>query len=426
MALPSFKFGVLYRKLHALKEGSAIVYVRNRKKTQVIAEWLQSVGISATFYHAGLDAKTRDERQDSWMMGRVKVMAATNAFGMGIDKPDVRLVIQMDLPDCIEAYFQEAGRAGRDLKPAEAFLLVSNADIQQLKDNLLQSFPEMDRIKMIYRALGNYLQLPLGAGKMELYPFVMADFAKTYGFSVMEVFSALKIMEKEGLLELSDSFDEPSKVWIKAPREDLYRFQVAFPKYDTFIKYMLRNLPGVLSDFVKFNEEVAAQKTGMTVDQVTEQLRQMEKYNFLTYVPRKDKPQIMLLTELLDTRYFTLSNENYQDRKRDAQERVGAVIDFVNNNQECRSVQLLRYFNETTEKTCGRCDVCLSHTEHQLGASEYEAIQQILVTELRKRSLSVREAIEVCEGYDEEEVIEAIRWMVDNAVLKMDGDVLGL
>jgi len=420
------KFGVLYRKLHALKEGSAIVYVRNRRKTQVIAEWLQSVGISATFYHAGLDSKTRDERQDLWMKGKVKVMAATNAFGMGIDKPDVRLVIHMDLPDSIEAYFQEAGRAGRDLKPAEAFLLVSNADVQQLKDTLQQSFPEMDRIKMIYRALGNYLQLPLGAGKMEMYPFVMADFAKTYGFSVMEVFSTLKILEKEGLLELAESFDEPSKVWIKAPREDLYRFQVAFPKFDTFIKYMLRNMPGVLSDFVKFNEEIAAQKTGMTVDQVMEQLQQMEKYNFLTYVPRKDKPQIMLLTELLDTHYFTLSNENYQDRKRDAQERVGAVIGFVNNDQECRSVQLLRYFNETTEKTCGRCDVCMKHSEHHLATSEYEEICQILVAEIRNRSMTVRDATEVCQGHDEEEVVEAIRWMVDNGVLGIDGEVLTL
>ena len=420
------KFGVLYRKLHALQEGSAIVYVRNRKKTQVIAEWLQSVGISATFYHAGLDARTRDERQDLWMKGKVKVMASTNAFGMGIDKPDVRLVIHMDLPDSIEAYFQEAGRAGRDLKPAEAFLLVSNADIQQLKDNLQQSFPEMDRIKMIYKALGNYLQLPIGAGKMELYPFVMADFAKTYGFSLMEVFSSLKIFEKEGLLELSESFDEPSKVWIKAPREDLYRFQVAFPQFDTFIKYMLRNMPGVLSDFVKFNEEVAAQKTGMTVDQVVAQLKQMEKYNFLTYDPRKDKPQIQLLTELLDTKYFTLSNENYQDRKRDAEERIGAVINFVNNNQECRSVQLLRYFNEKSKKTCGRCDVCLRHSEHQLGTAEYEQIHQLLESALRERPLSVREATELCQGHDEEEVVEAIRWMVDNGVLHLKGDVLTL
>ena len=418
------KFGVLYRKLHALKEGSAIVYVRNRRKTQVIAEWLQSVGISATFYHAGLEAKMRDERQDLWMKGKVKVMVSTNAFGMGIDKPDVRLVIHMDLPDSIEAYFQEAGRAGRDLKPAEAFLLVSNADIQQLKDNLQQSFPEMDRIKLIYKALGNYLQLPLGAGKMELYPFIMTDFAKTYGFSIMEVYNSLKIMEKEGILELSESFDEPSKVWIKAPREDLYRFQVAFPKFDTLVKYMLRNMPGVMSDFVKFNEEATAQKSGLPVEQVIAQLQQMEKYNFLTYVPRKDKPQIQLLTELLDTRYFTLSNENYQDRKRDAQERVGAVIDFVNNNQECRSVQLLRYFNETTKKNCGRCDVCLNHAEHRLGATEYDEIQQILLNTLSERTLTVREAVEVCQGHDEEEVVEAIRWMVDNGALGIVGETL--
>ena len=420
------KFGVLYRKLNALKEGSAIVYVRNRKKTQAIAEWLQSVGISATFYHAGLDTKTRDERQDLWMRGKVKVMAATNAFGMGIDKPDVRLVIHMDLPDSIEAYFQEAGRAGRDLKPAEAFLLVSDADIQQLKDNLSQSFPEMERIKMIYRALGNYLQLPVGSGKWEMYPFVMSDFAKTYGFTMMEVYSALKIMEKEGLLELSESFDEPSKVWIKATREDLYRFQVAFPQFDTFIKYMLRSLPGVLSDFVRFSEEVAAQKTGLTVDQVTAQLKKMQDYNFLTYVPRTDKPQIQLLTELLDTRYFTISKENYQDRKNDAEDRVRAVIGFVSNNQECRSVQLLRYFNESSEKNCGRCDVCLNHQVHQLGVKEYEQISSSLFSALRERSLKVAEVADCCPGHDEEEVLEAVRWMVDNGMLELKGDVLTL
>ena len=159
------KFGVLFRKLNAMTEGSAIVYVRNRKRTQVIADWLNSVGISATFYHAGLDAKTRDQRQDLWMTGKVKVMAATNAFGMGIDKPDVRLVIHMDLPDSIEAYFQEAGRAGRDLKPSEAYLLVSPADIQKLQENLAQSFPELERIKLIYNALGNYFSIPVGADR---------------------------------------------------------------------------------------------------------------------------------------------------------------------------------------------------------------------------------------------------------------------
>ena len=416
------KFGVLYRKLHALQEGSAIVYVRNRKKTQVIAEWLQSLGISATFYHAGLDSKTRDERQDLWMKGKVKVMAATNAFGMGIDKPDVRLVIHMDLPDSIEAYFQEAGRAGRDLKPAEAFLLVSDADIKQLEDNLQQSFPEMDRIKTIYKALGNYLQIPVGAGKGEMYPFVMGDFAKTYGFSPMEVFSTLKLLEKEGLLVLSESFDEPSKVWIKAPREELYRFQVAFPQFDTFIKYMLRNMPGVLSDFVKFSEEMAAQKTGLTVDQVIAQLQQMEKYNFLTYEPRKDKPQIQLMTELLDTKYFLLSKENYADRKREAKERVKAVIDFVNNDQECRSIQLLRYFNESSKKSCGRCDVCVSHSERGMGNKDYKAISQRVMALLREHTMPFNAMVEACQDFEEEEVVEAIRWMIDGGVLALDSN----
>ena len=176
------KYGVLRRKLEAMTEGSAIVYVRNRKRTQVISDWLNSVGISATFYHAGLDAKTRDERQDLWMKGKVKVIAATNAFGMGIDKPDVRLVIHMDLPDSIEAYFQEAGRAGRDLKPSEAFLLVSPADATKLQENLTQSFPELDRIKLIYSALGNYFNIPIGAGENVSYPLVMSDFANHYGF----------------------------------------------------------------------------------------------------------------------------------------------------------------------------------------------------------------------------------------------------
>ena len=420
------KFGVLYRKLHALSSGSAIVYVRNRKKTQVIAEWLTAMGISATFYHAGLDAATRDQRQDLWMRGKVKVMVATNAFGMGIDKPDVRLVIHIDLPDSLEAYFQEAGRAGRDLQPSEAYLLVSDADVKQLEDGLSQSFPELDRIKQIYNALGNYLGVPIGGGKQCSYPFIIQDFAKSYGLGVVEVFSALRLLEKEGLLALSESFEDPSKVWIKAGREDLYRFQVAYPQFDPLVKYLLRNLPGVLSDFVRINEETIAQNTGMTVDQVTATLRLLESYNFLSYAQRKNVPQVLLLTERLDTKYFTLSKENYLDRKRDASERIKAVVDFVNNDRECRSIQLLRYFNEESDKACGRCDVCLSHSS-SLGTKAYEQISSEVMTVLRDHPLSVYGTVERVKGHEEEEVLEAIRWMIDNGLLlKDDDDVLSV
>ena len=413
------KYGILRRKLEAMMEGSAIVYVRNRKRTQVIADWLNSVGISATFYHAGLDTKTRDERQDLWMKGKVKVIAATNAFGMGIDKPDVRLVIHMDLPDSLEAYFQEAGRAGRDLKPSEAILLVSPADIKKLQDDLMQSFPELERIKLIYSALGNYFNIPVGARENVSYPLVINDFVKRYGFSIIEVFHTLKILEKEGFLVLSDSFDEPSKVLIKASRDDIYGFQVNNPQFSELIKCMLRSLPGVMTDFVKINEEVLAKKVGLTADKVTEQLKKLDAYHFLTYIPRNDKPQVLFLSEFVDTKHLNLSKENYHDRKKEAEARVKAVIDFVNNDEECRSVQLLRYFNEKTRQNCSRCDVCQSRGKNRV---LYGTIEEKLKSVMREESQSVREVLSQCREYDDTKVLDSIRFLIDNGVIQMDGE----
>ena len=413
------KYGVLRRKLEAISEGSAIVYVRNRKRTQVIADWLNSVGISATFYHAGLDAKTRDDRQDLWMKGKMKVIVATNAFGMGIDKPDVRLVIHLDLPDSIEAYFQEAGRAGRDLKPSEAYLLVSPVDIKKLQDDLVQSFPELERIKLIYNALGNYFNIPVGAGENISYPLVINDFASRYGFSVVEVFHTLKILEKEGFLLLSDSFDEPSKVMIKASRDDVYGFQVNNPQFSNLIKCMLRSLPGVMSDFVKVNEDVLATKSGLKVEKVVEQLKKLEAYNFLTYIPRNDKPQVLFLTEFVDTKHFNLSKEHYYDRKREAELRVKAVLDFVNNNEECRSVQLLRYFNEKMRSTCGHCDVCLQMYEKH---ADYQSIENRLLSFVGESHQPIGAMVAQCKDLDENEVLESIRFLIDNGVLSLDSE----
>ena len=414
------KYGVLRRKLENMKEGSAIVYVRNRKRTQVIADWLNSVGISATFYHAGLDTKTRDERQDLWMKGKVKVIAATNAFGMGIDKPDVRLVIHMDLPDSIEAYFQEAGRAGRDLKPSEAILLVSPADIKKLQENLMQSFPELERVMLIYNALGNYFNIPVGAGENVSYPFIISDFASRYGFSIVEVYHTLKILEKEGFLLLSDSFDEPSKVMIKASRDDVYGFQVNNPQFSELIKFMLRSLPGVLTEFVKINEEAIAKKIGLPVEKVVEQLKKLEAYHFLSYAQRNDKPQILFLSEFVDTKHFNLSKENYHDRKKDAEERVKAVIDFVNDDEECRSVQLLRYFNERKSKPCGQCDVCLCKMKAK--AIDYQSIEDRLVDIVGEKDISMSEVMRQCSDVGNDRLMDTIRFLIDNGVLHIESN----
>ena len=414
------KYSMMYRLFMRMESGSGIVYVRNRRRTKVIADWLQSVGISATFYHAGIDARTRDERQRQWMDGKIKVIVATNAFGMGIDKPDVRMVVHMDLPDSLEAYFQEAGRAGRDLKPSEAFLLVADTDIQQLKDNLQSSYPELNRIKAIYDALCNHLQIPVGAGAGRCYDFDMTDFAHRYNIPVLEVFNSLKLIEKEGLIAMTEAMNTPSQIMITAGREDLYRFQMEYPAFDQTIKFMLRSFPGILSDFVRIREEQFSVALGISVEKVCGILKKLESYNFLTYIQRSDKPQIQFVTERQDTKHFTLSDEIYRDRKEDASRRVQAVIDFVNNDKECRSVQLLRYFGENIKSRCGRCDVCSIRNQMRINDAEYDDISKVILDELERRVIPVFETPSLAKGHLEEKVLETVRWMLDNEIIDKD------
>lgn len=418
------KFGLMYRLFKKMDKGSGIVYVRSRKRTKIIADWLQQVGISASFYHAGLDAKTRDYRQQLWMDGRLKVIVATNAFGMGIDKPDVRLVVHLDLPDSLEAYFQEAGRAGRDLQPSEAFLLVADTDINKLQENIHTSYPDLVRIKTIYDALGNYLQVPIGAGLNQRYDFDINAFAQYYNFSLLETFNAIKLIEREGHIAMSEALNTPSKIHIKASREDLYRFQIEYKEYDTLIKYLLRNTPGILSDFVNIREELISQKTGIRIDSIIRQLDQLDKLNFLTYIPRCEKPNIQYITERLDTKYFSLSDEVYKNRKDDAAKRIQAVIDFVNNDKDCRSVQLLRYFGENIKKQCGKCDVCSSKNQMNVNNSEYQDICESIIYELKENESDVYNVLNKINKYHEEKVLNTIRLMIDNNIIKDDNGIL--
>lgn len=414
------KFGVMYRLFKRMDKGSGIVYVRSRKRTKIIADWLQSAGISASFYHAGLDAKTRDYRQQLWMNGTIKVIVATNAFGMGIDKPDVRLVVHLDIPDSLEAYFQEAGRVGRDLQPSEAFMIVAENDIDRLKDNIKNTYPELKKIRMIYEALGNYLQIPIGSGKNQSYNFDINDFCNAYNLSLLEVFNTIQLMEREGYIATSEALSSPSKIHIKAGREDLYRFQIEYQEFDTIIKYMLRNLPGVLSDFVNIREETISIKTGLSVEMIIKQIERLEKLDFLTYIPRNDKPQIFYLTERLNISNISLSEDVYKNRKEDADRRLQSVIDFVNNDEICRSVQLLRYFGENIKNTCGRCDVCSSRNRNDVDNKEYKIISDIIISELKENSAPIYEVVNNIKTYKEEKIVETIRWMVDNNIISQD------
>ena len=414
------KFGVMYRLFKRMDKGSGIVYVRSRKRTKIIADWLQSTGISASFYHAGLDAKTRDYRQQLWMNGTIKVIVATNAFGMGIDKPDVRLVVHLDIPDSLEAYFQEAGRAGRDLQPSEAFMIVAENDIDRLKDNIKNTYPELKKIRMIYEALGNYLQIPIGSGKNQSYNFDINDFCNAYNLSLLEVFNTIQLMEREGYIATSEALSSPSKIHIKAGREDLYRFQIEYQEFDTIIKYMLRNLPGVLSDFVNIREETISIKTGLSVEMIIKQIERLEKLDFLTYIPRNDKPQIFYLTERLNISNISLSEDVYKNRKEDADRRLQSVIDFVNNDEICRSVQLLRYFGENIKNTCGRCDVCSSRNRNDIDNKEYKIISDIIISELKENNAPIYEVVNNIKTYKEEKIVETIRWMVDNNIIRQD------
>ncbi len=416
------KYGHLLRLLQSMTSGSGIVYVRNRKRTREIADWLESRGLTATSYHAGLDSRLRDTRQDQWMRGIKKVIVATNAFGMGIDKPDVRLVVHLDLPDSLEAYFQEAGRGGRDGNDSQAFLIVSENDVRQLKNGFEESFPELSVIKAIYQAIGNHLQLPIGSGKDQSFDFDIAAFSKAYNFSILEVFNSLRLLEKEGLLMLTESLMAPSRLFIKASREDLYKLQVEQPYYDIMFKVLLRNYPGVFTDFVRVNEEELAKKTGIAVDRLITDIKKLQRDGYLDYLPRKDKPQLVFSTERLSAGDISLSKENYSDRKKSAASRLQAVIDFVNNQSVCRSTQLLAYFGEKHARRCGKCDVCTNRNNLNLTDIEFDNVMAQIKNLLSERPYPVYECVQAVQGFPEAKVLMVVRWLLDRQLLARDQD----
>jgi ATP-dependent DNA helicase RecQ len=285
----------LIKTLHKIK-GSGIVYVRSRKRCKEIAELLVASGISADFYHAGLPVELRDKKQTSWSTGETRVIVATNAFGMGIDKAEVRFVIHWEMPDSIEEYFQESGRAGRDNKPAFAVLLYSSSDKSRLEDSLRRKFPPVEKIKDIYEALCNFLQVPQGAGKDNVFDFSMSDFVSKYRLPVIETYNSLSFLQREGYIEFTEEINNPSRVHFIVSRDDLYKFQVANESFDSFIKLLLRSYTGMFSEFVAINEDALAKKSALSRDTVYRFLVKLSSFNIIRYIPGK-KTALIIFTE---------------------------------------------------------------------------------------------------------------------------------
>ena len=347
--------------LHILRSmpGSAIVYVRNRRRTKEITELLNNEDITADFYHAGLDDATKDIRQHRWQSGGSRVMVATNAFGMGIDKPDVHIVIHMDLPDSIEAYFQEAGRAGRDGQKAYAVILYAKADKTTLHKRIPDTFPEKEYIKDVYEHLQYYYQMAMGDGLDCVREFNIEDFCRKFKYFPVPVDSALKILTQAGYLEYTGEQDNTSRLLFTIRRDELYRLREMGDDMDKLIQTVLRSYTGVFTDYTYINEDSLAIRTGLTRRQIYEQLVHLAKLRIVSYIPRKKTPYIIYTRERIEAQLIHISPEIYEERKARYETRINAMLEYVTNDTLCRSRMLLDYFGEKNEHNCGQCDTCI-------------------------------------------------------------------
>lgn len=399
--------------------GTGIVYVRNRRKTAEYASFLRQHGITSDYYHAGLDMESRSKKQQDWKENRTRVIVSTNAFGMGIDKPDVRFVVHMDPPDSLEAYFQEAGRGGRDEQQAWAVLLADEADRAQLLAQVAISFPPPDDIRRVYLALGNYLKIPVGGGKDSQHPFSLTDFTRQYKLDILTTFNALKILEKENLIALTDEISNPSRIMFLAGKMDLYNFQIKYNDYDTFIKLLVRSFSGVFSTYVRIDEGVIARKMKVPEDQIKRWLLELKKYDILDYLPRTKSPYIIWTEQRIPENSVIFKPENYRVRKEKYIEKINQVIKYAFSDTRCRSQMLREYFGEREPQRCGTCDVCMERNELGLSRYEFDMINEQLKTMLSGKGLPLQEVIRQV-SYPEAKTVKVIRWLLDHEKIEYD------
>ncbi len=400
--------------------GPAIIYVRSRKATQEVSQWLTKKKISASFYHAGLDFEERAKRQDNWIQNKSRVMVATNAFGMGIDKPDVRVVIHLDLPENIESYYQEAGRAGRDGLRSFAVMIYQDADVLNLQLKVEQAQPSPEFLRKVYQALCNYYQLAVGSSEGQSYDFDLQDFSERFGFHAAEVYPALKKLEEEGPIQFNESFYSPSTLHLLLDKGRLYEFQVANARFDPIVKMLLRLYGGeLLSGFVKIAEPSLGRGLKIPTTEVVKTLQHLHDLQVLLYQPAKDKPQVTFVLPRQDADRLPLNVKRLENRKKLIFDKMKAMIALVTTSQRCRMQIIQDYFGEVTYKPCGICDVCIEHRKNE-NLHEVKDLRDEVLNVLKEKALTVEQLEELIAPRDQEVFIDVVREMVDEGLLVYD------
>lgn len=435
-ARPNLSYSCLYeenkenRLLKILQnvKGSAIIYVQSRKKTKNIADFLVKNKISADFYHAGLSHEERNSKQENWIKNRTRVIVATNAFGMGIDKPDVRVVVHLDLPTSMEAYYQEAGRAGRDEKKAYGVILYNQVDIQDLQGKIEQTFPSVEVIKNVYQRLANYYKMAVGSGEMNSFDFDLEEFVRSFpktenkSFDYLSTYYALKELENQGFILLNEAVNKPSQIVFLVDNMKLYEFQIANASLDFFIKLLLRMYGGELfSHYTNISEKTIAQKINTDVQSVVNQLLFLQKSNIIDYSPQKEKPQLIFLTPRYNAPNLPFDVKSYQARQAREQAKINAMVRYVQHEKRCRTQLLLEYFDEMTDQTCGVCDICLKYKKSNLPLATSESArdytQEILDT-LKYTTMNINNLVETLSPLDVKAFLTQVQKMVASGELQ--------
>ena len=413
--------------LHILNSvsGSAIVYTRNRKRTREVAELLVNNEITATFYHAGLNNDVKDQRQRSWLSGESRVMVATNAFGMGIDKPDVRLVIHVDLPDSPEAYFQEAGRAGRDGQKAYAVLLYAKSDKATLSKRITDTFPDKEYIRKVYEDVNYYFQMAMGDGLGCTFAFNLDEFCRNFKHFPVQADSALKILTRAGYLEYTDEQDNASRILFTIHRDELYKLRETDPETEKLINVILRSYTGLFTDYAYINEDSLAIRSELTRQRIYEILLMLTRRHILHYIPRKKTPYIIYTRERQEAGRLAITRDIYEERKESYITRIKAMTEYATAEDKCRSRMLLRYFGEKNEHNCGLCDVCLSKHHSGMKLGEFQEMENQIREQLETSPLSAATLLNRING-EREKAERVLSYLLSEEIIQSNDGILSL